>query len=205
MTPATESSRSGAARAALAVVAAIAVGAALVLGTGGPGPDPDTGRGRYRVASVTTWDGGIAPAGTVCVTGTYLAPPPFLRAHSLDDSKGGREYVVCRTCAVPSDAGDVPLPGVERVPEPAPTEAPWESGQPEVQCWMSGTEGQTCACAPPGGTCEARGEDGGWMPAPLRVHFAAGQWRGACVTKACGEMAGTSSWPAECGPESVTP
>lgn len=73
--------------------------------------------------------------------------------------------------------------------------------------------GPACACAATtdagvrlSDDCEMAIPGGDWMSAPPRVHMRVGEWRGGCVLKACSEVAGFSSWPAEqCGPESLPP
>lgn len=60
-----------------------------------------------------------------------------------------------------------------------------------------------CACAPrDGGACQRRIEDGGFVSAVgWNNTLGPGEFQGAgCVRKACGEMAGETSWPAACYP-----
>jgi hypothetical protein len=197
--PASDSSRAGAAKLAPGLLMALALGAIVATLTDREGrPVPP---GLADRAEHTSWDGGTPPAGTVCVLGDYVLSPQVQGVIGLR----GRA-ATCRICAEPDPDGGVGMAGATLVPsEPPAVEAPWQPGWPQIACGLAGTSLPRCACAPAdGGTCEARGEDGGWGPAPLRVHFLPHEWSGGCVQKACGEFGGRSSWPADlCGPESA--
>lgn len=212
-TPAKDSSKAGAVLAAMAVMGAVALGTLALRGSGGPGPD-EHGNPRYRRVA-TTPDGGV-PAGAVCVSRLYVAPPTFLRAHSLDDRRG-TDYLRCRICALPADGGSTEIPG-GLIPVGEAVEEAYDGGD-GVQCALSGEPEHPRACAradADGGrvtpsTCEGRPRlnDGGtglWEPAPLRVDMGPGtqwEWRGDCFRKPEHELGGISAWPAECGPESM--
>jgi hypothetical protein len=71
------------------------------------------------------------------------------------------------------------------------------------------TEAHECACASANAqgvraadNCESL-DAGNWVSAPPRVHFKPGQFRGACAPVPCGQLAGVSAWPSQCGPESL--
>lgn len=158
------------------------------------------------------WPEGEAPADSLCVELDGLASPEARALFGLHPD-GGFTYCHLRIGAAEAPEG-VEYPAL---PEGMLAIDPYHvlDGGPceyqlEAWCDYQVATGLVAACAPatPDGEpvpsdCEWRLLDGGWAPAPLRVHFPAGTWRGGCVPKPGGEVAGVSSWPAGCGPEDL--
>lgn len=149
-----------------------------------------------RRVSVPWPDGGV-PASVECIETTGLASEQALQLFQLDTNAGRyAQTVLCYDASV--DAGDeAELPGgmvaiadTQRMVEYVP-------GMPQFFAALQGEPENPCACNT-GSDCLR--PDGG--PAPMRQTLAAGSFIGdGCFRKVCVEVAGTTSWPPECGPE----
>lgn len=162
-------------------------------------PQLQSSKGGRRTAIHWQADGGDTPPdGTiVCILQEGVGLSAALGAFGLDAGAGKDGYAICRACAVQvsADTPEVPLPPGINALEVTQDEVAFDGG-PQFQCALQGEPEFACACST-GSDCT--GPDGG--AAPRGSTLQPGEWDGGgCFSKACMELAGYSSWPAECPP-----
>lgn len=153
-----------------------------------------------QTRTVIGWgDGGPPPSGGVCVEVSGVAQVPMLKLFGLR-SDAGAQYAHCRICGTPRevDGGTLPsLPSGMYGLVDSEFEVPFDAGHPQMECWIGEQAPFPCACAKTY-DCYVDLPDGGFQTAPSGVTLQPG-WSGeGCVRKSCVELAGQSSWPAEC-------
>lgn len=174
----------------IALATALTVGAILY-------PQLAVSNGGRRMAIHWQTDGGdTPPSGTiVCIQQTGVGLAAALPLFGLDAGAGLNGYAICRACAPQlDDTTPVPsLPAGISALKATQDEVDFDGG-PQFWCALQGEPEFPCACSTGPGCL---GVDGG--AAQTGITLAAGAWSGACMTKACTELAGFSSWPTECG------
>ena len=132
--------------------------------------------------------------------GAAVTVVAVLTALALGLPLAGYSYWRVGVCSPAIDGGADPGqgvlgPGVTVVYDDEQTE-PCSDTVPVIEAWEQGRGDAPfpCACST-GPTCLAA--DGGAVPTGITLQPG---WSGACLPKACVEMAGLSSWPAQCAP-----
>lgn len=179
----TTAQRNAAGVALVAAIAGVAYGVRTIVRSGW------TGSCHQRVE--IAWSDGGVPANVKCMESSGLGSGQPMQVLGLCPG-----YSHCRICFDDSaDGGGAALPdGIVPV-DVTEAEVAFDGG-PQVRCVGQGEPEVPCACST-GSNCEAQIGTADWAAAPIgeTLH----QWRGTgCHTKVCGELLGTSSWPAEC-------
>lgn len=201
--PIDNGSKAGAAQVLLVLLGGIVVsGGAFLLAQGAYTPSE-----AYAGHVVVGWgDAGAPPPGAVLVKATARASDATVAAFGVGPSPddAGFSYWRVYVCAAPlADGGDPGpsfLPGATIVYDDDQVDA-CPAGAPQLEAWRQDRADApfACACAQQDAGCFLA--DGG--PAPLGItlqpgSFEPSQW---CLPKACVELAGSSSWRWECGPQ----
>lgn len=148
-------------------------------------------------------DAGAAPAGAVVLHATVRASNDTALAFGVPGVDAGYQYFRCNVVALPVDGGRDPgpdlIPGSTIVYDDGQVDVP-AAGAPQLECWAQGRADAPfpCACAIPDAGCLQ--PDAGDAPTGITLQPGAFVPSAGCRAKACVELAGSSSWMAECGP-----
>jgi hypothetical protein len=194
----TDAIKSGAGKAFVALATAAAIGGGAYLSAQGGYVASEAAAGHVVVG----WGDAGMPAGAVLVHATARASPQAMAIFGVDAGGAAHAYFRCNIVSVPVDGGTDPgaalMPGADVVYDDDTVDAA-PAGAPQLECWRQGRADAPfpCACSTGPGCIQP---DGG--PAPQGVTLQAGAFvpGAACLAKACVELAGSSSWPAECAP-----
>ncbi|MBM3992161.1 MAG: hypothetical protein FJ298_14295 [Planctomycetes bacterium] len=181
------------------IIAAVVIAAAIGIAALQLTPTISDAGMRATIDSVP--DAGL-DAGALCALRAGYANGNVMSLWFGPDAGGG--YAIMNVCVPVYDAdagawdGSIPIlpSGYEVLPDLTVVGADVWDGGPQIEIWRQGhpSAPYPCACAKDATCLNA---DGG--PAPSGLTLAAGQWGGAgCLPKSCVELAGNSSWPAEC-------
>lgn len=192
----TDAIKAGASRAFVLIALGLAAGGTAYLVSQGGYSATEASLGHVVVG----WgDAGAPSPGVVVVHATARALDSAVVAWGVTPVDGGPgfSYWRCNVVATPIDGGVDPgpaiLPGLEVVydddqVDPA-AQYPDGGWQPQIECWRQGRVDTPFPCA-----CSTQVRTG--------ITLQPGQWAqdGGFVPKACVEIAGSNSMPAECLP-----